>query len=154
MDDTISDALTNANSLVKDGQLFEAKSLLEELVNSGYQRSLVLSSLGEICRNLNMNAMAKQYLDLAIQLASFEKDEHVLVEAKASLAKLYIQEANAHLNALPIAAQWEELRAELNFDTSNCLPKESFQLLILGNCPPDARCGANQRWTPFGCRAC
>ena len=155
----IMEAILKANKLVEAGQLTSAKDILEELVSAGNVRPHILFSLGDICRKISdydSQAKAKDYLNLAIKLASFEKDIHVLVAANSSIAKIYIQEAFDQFDSLDSKEQeeWGELKALLSFNKRNFFKEEELtRMFFLGDC---GMCDAQPygRPTVVGCKGC
>jgi tetratricopeptide (TPR) repeat protein len=105
-------SMFSANSCVQEGQYSEAIQILEKLVNSGVQEGFVFLALGDVHRNLadeRSSAKAKDYLVQAIEAAKGSKDHQVVIAAKASLGRMYLQEAQREFDNLHEEDRWIEL---------------------------------------------
>jgi tetratricopeptide (TPR) repeat protein len=109
--DTLKEMMS-ASSCIHKGEYPEAIQILQKLIDSGNQEGFIFLALGDTYCNLTdeySRAKAKDCLGKAIEAATASKDLQVVVAAKASLGRIYIQEAHNEFDNLHEEDKWVEL---------------------------------------------
>jgi tetratricopeptide (TPR) repeat protein len=130
-----------ACSLIKENNFFDAMKPLEELTCCGNHQAYIYLAMGDVSRQLGQEDTsfidkAKKYYDTAINIATNEKDNQVVVAAKAGLAWIAMKEAQDAFNALADIDKWDELKEAIPF----CL-ESKLSFFIFGTSP--CACPAN-----------